>query len=200
MPISIRFVVAFTFLVLVGCAAPVVKSTVIKEPEARAGSVNFGMAGRVSVKQGGRGFSGGVRWRHADADDEILLLSPLGQTVAQIQRSPDGALLTNPEQKTYRAADVESLTEQVLGWRLPLTGLQYWVLGMSSPATVSSQDMDSDGRVVAIRQDGWEIAYTDYFLPEPAQPPQAIRPRVLVLYRSDAQIEIRLVIDSWDAE
>ena len=189
----------YLFFLLAGCATltdkPVAVSTAIIEPVAigAATPANFELAGRVSVKDSKQSFSGGVRWQHNNASDEILLLSPLGQTVAQIQRNPEGVQLTTSEQKIYRAADVESLTGQVLGWRLPLTGLQYWVRGVNSPATSAAVDKDGVGRVVAIRQDGWEITYLSFFSPEQGQ---ATRPRVLSLQRGE--LEIKLVIDGWE--
>ncbi|WP_143860887.1 lipoprotein insertase outer membrane protein LolB [Nitrosovibrio sp. Nv4] len=166
---------------------------------ADARAADFGLVGRVSVKGGKESFSGGVQWRHTERGDEILLLSPLGQTLAQIQRRPEGVYLTTAEQESYYAADVESLTDQVLGWRLPLMGLQYWVQSMNSPATVSAIDLDMDGRVMAIRQDGWEIGYFGYPPIVPVQTTQArtASPRLLMLKRDGLQI--KLVIDDWDA-
>ena len=190
------------FFLLAGCATltdkPVAVSTAIIEPVATGAATvaNFELAGRVSVKDSKQSFSGGVRWQHTNGSDEILLLSPLGQTVAQIQRNPDGVQLTTSEQKVYRAADVESLTGQVLGWRLPLTGLQYWVRGDHAPATSAAVDKDGAGRVVAIRQDGWEISYSSFFSPEPAHSAQTPRPRVLALQRGE--LEIKLVVDNWE--
>jgi len=187
------------FSLLAGCAsfAPkaFVVNTIVVEPETGVAPVNFELMGRVSAKDGEHGFSGGVRWRHTNADDEIHLLSPFGQIVAQIRRNQDVVLLTTSEQKIYRAANVENLTKQILGWRLPLLGLQYWVRGVSSPTTKSEIDMDIEGRVVAIRQDGWEITYSSYF---PSQLIQAARPRALVLNRSD--LKIKLVIDNWETK
>lgn len=189
------------FFLLAGCTTltdkPVAVSTVVIESATSesVASANFELAGRVSVRDSKQSFSGGVRWHHTHASDEILLLSPLGQTVAQIQRNPEGVQLTTSEQKIYRAADVESLTGQVLGWRLPLTGLQYWVRGVNSPATSAAVDKDDAGRVMAIRQDGWEIAYLSFFSLEQGQ---AERPRVLSLQRGE--LEIKLVVDSWGAE
>jgi outer membrane lipoprotein LolB len=178
-------------------------NTILIEPVvgvAEAKSSNFGLIGRISVKGGKEGFSGGVQWHHKGESDEILLLSPLGQILAQIKRTPGGVHLTTSEQKSYYAADVESLTEQGLGWRLPLRGLQYWVQGMNSPATASAMDLDIDGRVVAMRQDGWEISYLDYFpiLQTQAALAQTVRPRLLMLKRSNLQI--KLIIDNWNLD
>lgn len=199
--------ILLVFPFLVGCAAlsarTAVVSTVVTEPGAGmegVGPANFGLIGRVSVKDEKQGFSGGIHWYHTDTGDEILLLSPLGQAVAQIQRNTEGIRLTTSEQKVYYAADVEGLTGQVLGWHLPLMGLQYWVQSMNSPTTAAAIDSDSNGRVVAIRQDDWEITYSSYFPPRRLQAAQtqAARPRVLVLNRGD--LRIKLVIDHWKTD
>lgn len=179
-----------------------VVSTVFTEPvagTAGARSANFLLTGRVAVTGGKESFSGGVQWRHADGGDEILLLSPLGQTLAQIQLNPDGASLTTSEHQSYYAADVEGLTEEVLGWHLPLAGLQYWVQGVNSPVTASEIDLDIDSRVVAIRQDGWDIDYSNYFSASAVRVTQAqtARPRLLRLKRGDLQI--KLIIDAWNS-
>jgi len=184
---------------LVGCASfvfkpPVVETSIIEKGGVPS-SVNFELMGRVSAKGGDKGFAGGVRWSHTGTDDNIHLLSPFGQIVAQIKSNKDIVLLTTSEQKIYRAVNVENLTKQVLGWRLPLLGLQYWVRGVNSPRTKSEVDRDTDGRIIGIRQDGWAITYTGYF---PSQLIQTERPRVLVLNRSN--LKIKLVIDNWETK
>ena len=184
---------------LVGCASFGFKPSIVETRIIEAGgtrpSVDFGFMGRVLVKGGDKGFSGGIRWGHDSTVDNIHLLSPFGQVVAEIKSSEDAALLTTSEQRVYRAANVENLIKKVLGWRLPILGLQYWVRGVNSPKTESEIDRDVDGRIIGIRQDGWMIIYTSYF---PSKLIKTERPRVLVLERSN--LKIKLVIDNWEAK
>ena len=190
----------FLFSLTAGCAMvetkPVGVTVVVTEPVAlaeNASSADFELTGRISVQDEGKRFSGGVRWQHAGkAGDEISLLSPLGQIVVQIVQNNEGARLTTSEQKVFFASDIEVLTETVLGWRIPVAGLQYWVQGEHFPATVAIKHLDSDGRVVAINQDGWEIDYVRYF---PAHSVHAARPKVLVLQY--ATLRMKLVVDNW---
>lgn len=211
-----RFVLSWQVLLLLLCVPPLfsgcgaltthtpknnVVTTIVTEavPDtADARSADFRLSGRVSVKGGKESFSGGVQWHHTGRGDEILLLSPLGQTLAQIHRTSEGVYLTTSKQESYYAADVESLTEQVLGWRLPLAGLQYWVQSMSSPATASAIDLDMYGRVLAIRQDGWEIDYSGRSPVLRAETGQdvAAHPKLITLRRNDLQI--KLLIDNWN--
>lgn len=184
---------------LAGCAvfeSRDVVTTIVTQPG--EGIVNeiitdFDVMGRVLVKADNHGFSGGVHWQHTEISDEIMLFSPLGQTVAQIERGAEGVRLITSEQKTYYASSVENLTEDVLGWRLPLSGLQFWVQGTHFPFTMSEKDLDRSGRTVAIRQDGWKITYLDYF--SRLVPVNNNLPRVLELSRIN--LKLKLVIDNW---
>jgi outer membrane lipoprotein LolB len=151
----------------------------------------FDLSGRVLVSYDGRAFSSGVRWQHAAQRDEIWLLSPVGQTLAYIVGDADGATLTGADQKQYRAASVESLTRQALGWELPLTRLQHWVQGKAAPGSEpGGVERDGNQRLTALTQDGWHIVFVNH-------PPeeQGGLPRRLNLL-SGSQ-EIRLVIDGW---
>ena len=190
------FCICFLF---VGCASFVFKPSVVETRIIEAGgttpSVDFGFMGRVLVKGGDKGFSGGIRWSHDNTVDNIHLLSPFGQVVAEIKSGEGAALLTTSEQRIYRATNVENLIQKVLGWRLPILGLQYWVRGVNAPKTESEIDRDTDGRIIGIRQDGWMIIYTSYF---PSKLIKTDRPRVIVLERSN--LKIKLVIDNWEAK
>ncbi len=186
-------------LFVIGCAAPVkeklaVKTIYIKPVPDATNWVrgHFNLQGRVSLRNQHQRNSGNIRWQHTPIDDEISLFSPLGQTIAVINNNAQGAYLTTAEKKNYRATNVESLTAEVLGWRLPLSGLQYWILGKHAPATASAKDLDQNGQVVAIRQDGWRITYIDYFAMENSQ---VVRPRIVELNYRD--LKIRLVVDNW---
>lgn len=166
-------------------------SSVPEKQSVRASASNqhgFVLNGRVAVKQDEKHFSGGVRWTHEFSNDEILLLAPLGQTVARIQRDAQGVTLTSAEAQ-HHAQDVETLTQQVLGWRLPLSGLQTWVLAQPSHTAFSVQ-RDPQGRLSTLQQDGWNIRYTRY-----ASDAADSLPTRLLLQRDD--LEIQLLIDEW---
>ena len=116
----------------------------IKPP---AGALEFDLAGRIAARSGSDAFSGNIGWRHARSGDEVLISTPTGQGVAQILRQGEAVLLKTAEGREYRASDSESLTERVLGFRLPLEGLADWVRGRPSP--------ELEGR-------GWKIEYLEY--------------------------------------
>lgn len=173
-------------LLLAGCAtAPV---AVQRPAQADA---PFAFNGRVAVKQDGQRDSAGVRWAHSPVDDEILLLAPLGQTVARIHRDTHEVTL-DAAGKHYAAQHMETLMQEVLGWQLPLYGLRYWVTALPAPDSEFSIERDADGRVSVLHQQGWEIRYSRYA----ANTPDAL-PLRLNLTRDG--MNVLLLIDEWEA-
>lgn len=150
----------------------------------------FSLNGRFSVRQGKDGGSGRIQWRHSTADDELLVTSPLGQGVARITRTSaaGGAVyrLTTADEREFSAPDAESLTEQALGWRLPLAGLPDWVRGRAAPGSPAQVERDAQGRPASLRQDDWRIDYEAW---EGGLPSRMLMER--------GELRIRLLVEAW---
>ena len=186
-----RLVALVAVALLGGCvAAP----TLLPTPVSGQG---FALEGRISVNYGTQNVSGRLQWTHELARDEIALASPLGTQVARLVRDATGVTLTDSEQATHRAADAETLTQQRLGWRLPLDGLADWVRGRASPGTpgtLSDSRLDSHGRLASLAQSDWRIEYGYDDAAAVARLPRRLFMRYL---QSAEPLEIRLVIDQW---
>lgn len=182
-----RYALLFLCLFFAGCA-------LFEERPAVTGPIGeaFQLSGRVSVKYGAEAASGRITWMHDAAGDDLLFSAPLGQGVARIVRRDGVASLTTSDNKQYQAADVEALTEQVLGWRLPLAGMPDWVRGRAA-AGAPAQTLLVEGaasRLKQLRQSGWLVEFLDYA--EAGGLPTRLR-----MSRQD--VELRLVIDEWRA-
>jgi outer membrane lipoprotein LolB len=153
----------------------------------------FDILGRVLASSEGRAFSANFRWRHADVDNEIWLMSPVGQTLAYIAADAGGATLTTADQQEYRALSVEGLTRQALGWPLPLAQLQHWIRGGTVPDSATAVvTRDTRGRLSLLEQEGWRIRFT---YPETGD---GMLPRQLELTQGGQRI--RMVVDEWRAQ
>jgi len=169
-----------------GFAAAAVLGACASLPEAgRLPPGGFELSGRVAVRDGKDAASGRIFWRHSNDADELLITSPVGQGIARINRERDQFRLVTGDNKEYRATDAESLTEQALGWRLPLDGLSDWVQARASPGRPAEMRGEPD-KGLELRQDGWHVAYEEF---------RGGRPFRMRLTRED--LEIRLIVDQW---
>src|SRR4030095_9872738 len=91
----------------------------------------------------------------------LELASPLGTTVARIEIEPGGARATGARMQEVRGADADALTEQLLGWPLPVSGLADWIEGRPVPQRPARIERDG-GRIALIEQDGWMIRLSEY--------------------------------------
>lgn len=151
----------------------------------------FDLVGRVLVTYSGGAVTANLRWEHALEQDQIWLMTPTGQTLAYIVDSPQGATLTRADRQQYRAGSVEALTQQALGWPLPLSLLQYWVRGQLAPGSAAAAvERGPDNTLLTLTQNDWQVGFTYH-------PEGDMRGRVRILDLDDGANKIRLVIDNW---
>lgn len=121
----------------------------------------------------------------------VDLATPLGSTVARIEVGPDGARASGPGLQETHGPDAEALAEQLLGWRLPVSGLPDWLEGRPAPGRPARVERDGL-RPVLIEQDGWTVRLTESF-------EGSTRPRLIVLERAASPLApgvvLRLVVD-----
>lgn len=159
-------------------------------PASNAGIDAFSLTGRVAVKVEQRGYSAKLNWRHGADGDRLRILSPVGTVIAELETDASGATLTTAEKKVYRSGDVQALTREVLGWDLPLEGLQHWVVGRAEPGLpVQAEERDARGRLSKLTQNDWRISFLDY------AGDSALPARIALVY---ANLNLRLIIDRWD--
>lgn len=170
-------------ILLAGCAtAPV--------PRAATLDSGFEFNGRFAVHYGDEAASGRLQWRHTPAEDDLTISSPLGQGLVSLVRRDSIFTLKTSDNRTLTARQAEDLTEETLGWRLPVSGLPSWLRGRPSAGSVARYERGANGRLLALMQDGWRIEYLDYF--DGDELPSRLR-------LHGEGIDIRLVIDEWRA-
>lgn len=137
----------------------------------------FVAEGRISLRQGERRDHLRFRWEHVPGSDVVLLMSPLGQGLAELTRDAAGARLVQPGQATISADTLPQLAQRVLGAPLPLEAMADWLRG-ARPAL--------SGEV-----DGWRVVIS-----ETSAFRRSRLLRVMEARREDA--ELKLIVDDWD--
>jgi outer membrane lipoprotein LolB len=161
------------------------------------------LSGRLSVRytqnNQEQAVHGSFTWNQRNNHIAVSLLSPLGQTLATIEIRPDMAVLTQSGKPPLVATDVNILTEQALGWPLPIAGLRDWLQGFGQDA--SGRDFVAQPSAEPLRlvsRDGWNLSYGEW-QDDTANTPKN-HPRRIDLARETKQagpVAIRIVIDQW---
>ena len=199
--IAFRFFPAILAILLGGCAgipSQPGRTPATQEELGRSYIENIDMTGRLSVRYQGpqqeEGLHGNFTWNQTSGHTSVSLLSPLGQTVAVVDVTPDSARLTQAGHPPRSATDVDQLTALALGWPLPVGGLRRWLQGFVID-TGGRQIVATPSASEIITPDGWHIRYASWN--EDMAP---ARPRRVDLSRYTVQageVSIRIVIDSW---
>jgi outer membrane lipoprotein LolB len=170
---------------LSGCAA--LSSAPPLASPSREALDHFALEGRFSLYHESRSVSGRLSWVHRGASSEVLLSSPFGQGMAEIVTDARGAQLKSADGKVFVAPDVETLTQDVLGYPLPLEQLADWVRGRVPPGATR---FDALGRAERMQQADWQVEY-GYGNDDPGSPP------IRIIAKRAGAFELRLFVQEW---
>ena len=134
--------------------------------------------GRISLRQGERREHLRFSWEHAPGSDVVLLMSPLGQGLAELTRDAAGELLMQPNQATISSDTQPQLPQRAIGTPLPLETMAEWLRG-AQPAL--------SGEI-----DGWRVVITDT---SPFRQHRLLR----IMEASRDDVEFKLLVDEWNA-
>lgn len=160
---------ALLLLAVAACA------TVSPLPHLESAPASFETTGRLAVRQGQRSDIAKVRWTHRDHRDVWVIASPLGNEVARIESTADGAVM-NANGGTVEAPSFEDLTQRVLGVGIDPALLGEWLHAKTEAGAPA----------------GWKVSLDE------VQDAGAVRiARRITATRGD--VSVRWVVDSYEA-
>jgi outer membrane lipoprotein LolB len=139
----------------------------------------FVAEGRIALRQGERRDHLRFRWEHTPDSDTLLLMSPLGQGLAELTRDSAGARLVRPQQPVIAADSLRQLAQQVFSLPLPLEAVADWLRGARPE--------------LAADVDGWRVAIT-----ESSVPPTGNSRLLRVMEAGRGEVEFKLIVDDWE--
>jgi len=146
-------------------------------------ALRISLPGQAEQSSGGR-----LSWVQKNGNSRLLLSSPLGYGLAEIESTPGHAILRMANSETRESSDPDALMEEVSGQPLPVSRLPAWLLGHGAGQTTIERD--PLGRPQHLEEAGWRV---DYAYDNDAADALPAR---LTLNRDD-QIELRLRIEEW---
>jgi outer membrane lipoprotein LolB len=165
-PSFARLAVAGACAALVaGCATTA--NAPLTHPTAQVGAYreSIELQGKLSVTYQKDGqpqpTSGNFTWTQRPGNIDVAIFSPLGQTVATINVTPQSATLTQADRAPRTEKDIDTLTAHTLGWTLPVSGLRDWLQGYATDAS-GQRFAASPAKDSVVTQDGWRLRFVSW--------------------------------------
>lgn len=131
-----------------------------------------------------------LRWQqNADGSFELRVAGPFGIGATTVSGTLDDVIVRNSK-GTYRSNDPEGWIESRMGWTLPLAGLRYWMLGLPSPYSEADIELNPQGQIINLQQDGWRLDYSEY-----QRAGGYDLPRKFEVANDD--VRLKVVVDAW---
>lgn len=146
--------------------------------------------GKVGIRAPKDSGSGTLFWLQRQDYYDIRLSGPLGRGATRLTGRPGDVTLEVANQGRYEAPSPESLLEQQLGWKLPVSHLVWWVRGLPAPDSKSRLTLDSDSRLSELEQDDWQVQYLSYVEQNGYWLPERVK-----LHGRD--LDVTLVVKNW---
>lgn len=120
-------VCAIAALLLAACAQPRLAGQ--DSWRAQTEIDGFTAEGRLAVKANEKGSYANFDWQYQNQVQTINVNTPLGNTVGQLCQDALGVLAVDSKGRKYQAATAQALSEQLLGFDLPVQYLHIWANG-----------------------------------------------------------------------
>lgn len=196
---SVRKSVAFAVLVLLlnACATPSAK---VSSPAAElayqqrftdlASLYEWTLSGRLAASNGKDGGSGSLTWHQQGSSIHMSFRGALGKGAWELEAIPGHAQLRFADGREYSAPGISQLVTAHMQAKIPVDALSWWVLGIADPDDWAERQLDEEGRVIKLKQLGWDVSFSHYKLED-----QLWLPGKLVARNEDHSV--KLVISDW---
>lgn len=148
-------------------------------------------SGRFAARSGQEGWHGRLEWAREGEAWQLRLVPPVLGDEVRLSSASRGVILSTADGRQHWAADPDALLRDSVGFSIPVTGLRYWLVGLSRPDADAEIEYGPRGLPASIRQDGWVVHYNGYRAVQGVQLPDR-----LVVENQDARL--KFVVDVWE--
>lgn len=139
-------------------------------PNATAYRKQLQLQGRIAVRFQQEGqeqhLNANFHWQQEPEQVRVLLATPLGQAQAEILVTANQASLIVAGQPPRSAANIDQLTQEILGWPLPVAGLRDWLQGQGHDAQGRRFFANPNNSDTIHTADGWRIRFVSWHTPQ----------------------------------
>jgi len=151
---------------------------------------------RMAVRSQRKGGQATVLWKRRQTRHDLDLYGPFGSGRLRLQQDTDQATLVDSKKHHYTDRNLQRLLYRRVGWQVPFSSLQYWIVGLSAPGKSEKAQWDEQGRLRSLQQNGWQIQYSDYRTVDQYSLPGRLQLDALPATREITNTEMQEIIET----
>jgi len=119
--------------------------------------------GKIGYRSDADAGSAWLDWRQHQEQFDLHLGGPFGAGTVQLVGDERSAILRQADEPEISAHSAADLSVKVLGWRLPVDALVYWIRGIPAPQQSHTEaHYTPDGALNRFEQSGWQLKLSRY--------------------------------------
>jgi len=152
---------------------------------------NWQMDSRIFIQTKEDGFSSSIRWIQQDQSYQLHFSAPFSQGIYHLTGDPEKVSIHLPDNTEQSARDPETLMKKTLGFRLPVSGLSYWLRGLPYPDEPDRNIiLDRNERLSELKQAGWNIRISRYIHKNGYYLPTKLK-------MENRHLKMKMVVNKW---
>ena len=153
---------------------------------------DWDIRGGIAVDDGERAYQARFSWQQRGEALELVVRSRVPGTRSFRIAGDETSLAVESRGETEVLTDPELQLSGMLGWWMPVTSAEHWLLGRPDPDYPAVPSTGTNATLARLDQREWQIAYEEYQMAEGRLVPRIIR-------LTHAPLELTLRILDWES-
>jgi len=158
------------------------------------------MHARIGLRGMARSGSASLIWVETPEQRSLRLLGPLGGGQVLLQQDATGVSIQDSKGRIWHGQDAGELVYRVTGWQIPVSGLRWWLLGLTEPGSKAETTVDAAHRLVSVQQASWKVSLDKYTLFGDHELPASIVMETVAGREDGRYIRIKVIVKDWVME
>lgn len=120
------------------------------------------IAGKLSITHKNKRDIASFSWQQNKQDYAVKISAPLNLHAVKITGNKNQTEFCQSGKECIKSHSVDKLFFDLLDWNLPFSNLHYWIRSLPAPIKTSDNQFDAYGHLIAFKQQGWLVKYTDF--------------------------------------
>lgn len=131
-----------------------------------------------------------MTWNQSQQVSELRLKGALGVGGVHVRSDGQSVQIDTSKGESFSDDDAGPALERTIGVALPLASLRYWLLGVPAPGSEAQEEVDAEGRLTTLKQEGWSASYDRYEYREGVWLPGRVR-------LENGPVRVKVIVDRW---